>query len=163
MKKAKTLMENTRAKVENLTAELARETAARKTSQLSLNEKAEEIEILKQQYYQELEEQTRVLKEELAQRQIREKSLRQQEKELREQIKALQSASVKTDSKKKAPEKKEEKDMPPPHQSPPKKTSESEQVSDLQEEEDDLDNKLRAIEAALQHGKNSSNKNSSAS
>ncbi len=94
LKKTTALLQTAQARIQALTeqhaTELEHEVAERKAATTKLIQNAEELDELKQQFNERIEQETKTLKKELSQKQIREKALRQQEKDLEGRIKELE-------------------------------------------------------------------------
>jgi len=94
LKKTENLLQKTQAKIKELSrqhaAELEHEISERNTARTQLLRNTAELEELKQQFSLRIEQETKQLKQELAQKQIREKALRQQEKKLEDRIRKLE-------------------------------------------------------------------------
>ena len=71
--------------------ELEQEVAERKAASEKLIQSMEELDELRQQFNLRIDEETKTIKQELAKKQIREKAMRQHEKDLEERIKELES------------------------------------------------------------------------
>jgi PAS domain S-box-containing protein len=78
--------------IEQHAAELEHEVDERKTASAKLIQNAEELDELKHKFNERIEDETKALKQELAQKQVHEKALRQQGKDLEARIKDLEKA-----------------------------------------------------------------------
>lgn len=94
--KSESLLRTAQERIQVLTGqhatELEHEIAERKTATAKLIQNTEELDELKQQFSERIEQETKGLKLELAKKQIREKALRQQEKDRDARIKELEKS-----------------------------------------------------------------------
>ena len=94
LKKAENLLQKTLAKIKELSlqhaTELEHEISERNAARTQLLRNTAELNELKQQFDIRIKQETKQLKQELAQKQIREKALRQQEKKLEDRIHTLE-------------------------------------------------------------------------
>jgi hypothetical protein len=94
LKKTENLLQKTQEKIKELSrqhaAELEHEISERNAARTQLLRNVAELDELKQQFGIRIKQETKQLKQELAQKQIREKALRQQEKKLEDRIHTLE-------------------------------------------------------------------------
>jgi PAS domain S-box-containing protein len=96
LQKATAQLAQTQEKIKQMSdrhaAELEHEVAERKNATTKLVAVSEELDTLKHQFNERIEEETKRLKQEIAQKQIREKTMRQHEKDLDNRIKELEKS-----------------------------------------------------------------------